>query len=120
MDITSDGVDYAFEVVGSTSLIELAFSTIKRGGKTVIVGVPATNSKITIDASTLLFDRSIMGSLHGNANPRVDFLWMLDLYNTGKLKIDELITGYRPLNELNEAFDDLISGKSIRTILTFE
>ena len=61
-----------------------------------------------------------MGSLHGNANPRVDFLWMLDLYNTGKLKIDELITGYRPLNELNEAFDDLISGKSIRTILTFE
>ena len=120
MDITSDGVDYAFEVVGSTSLIELAFSTIKRGGKTVIVGVPATNSKITIDASTLLFDRTIMGSLHGNANPRVDFLWMLDLYNTGKLKIDELITGYRPLNELNEAFDDLISGKSIRTILTFE
>ena len=45
---------------------------------------------------------------------------ILDLYHSGKLKLDELITGYRPLNELNQAFDDLINGDAIRTIITFD
>jgi S-(hydroxymethyl)glutathione dehydrogenase/alcohol dehydrogenase len=120
MDITSGGVDYAFEVVGSAKLIELAFSAIKRGGSTIIVGVPSAKSKISIDAMDLLVDKAIIGSFHGNANPKFDFLWILDLYHSGKLKLDQLITGYRPLNEINQAFDDLLNGKAIRTILTFD
>ena len=61
-----------------------------------------------------------MGSLHGSARPRTDFVWILDLYRQGKIKLDELVSRYRPLDEINEAFDDLKQGKVARTVLVFE
>jgi S-(hydroxymethyl)glutathione dehydrogenase/alcohol dehydrogenase len=48
------------------------------------------------------------------------FLWILDLYRQGKIKLDELISRYRPLDEINEAFDDLKQGRVARTVLVFE
>ena len=57
---------------------------------------------------------------HGAARPRIDFPWLLDLYMDGRLKLDELITRYRPLDEVNEAFDDMNKGITARTVLTFE
>ena len=47
-------------------------------------------------------------------------IWILDLYRQGKIKLDELISRYRPLDEINEAFDDLKQGKVARTVLVFE
>ena len=61
-----------------------------------------------------------MGSLHGSGHPRRDFLWILDLYRQGKIKLDELISRYRPLDEINEAFDDMKHGKVARTELVFD
>ena len=61
-----------------------------------------------------------MGAFHGSGRARVDFLWLLDLYDQGKLKLDELISRYRPLDELNEAFDDMTAGTVARTVLVFE
>ena len=52
--------------------------------------------------------------------PRIDFPWLIDLYMDGRLKLDELITKYRPLDEINEAFEDMNQGVTARTILTFE
>ena len=118
-DITSGGVNFAFDVVGDTEVIKTAFNSTCPGGTTVIVGIPPTNLDISIKGWDILLDRSIMGAFHGGARARHDFLWILDLYNTGRIKLDELITGYRPLDEINEAFDDLINGKSIRTVLMF-
>ena len=64
--------------------------------------------------------RRLLGAYHGAARPRVDFPWLLDLYMDGRLKYDELITLYRPLEEVNEAFDDMNKGITARTVLTFE
>ena len=61
----------------------------------------------------------VMGSFHGAARARVDFLWILDLYRQGKIKLDELISQYRPLDEINEAFEDMVQGKVARTVLVF-
>lgn len=50
----------------------------------------------------------------------VDFLWILDLYRQGKIKLDELISRFRPLDEINEAFEDMVQGKVARTVLVFD
>ena len=118
-DITSGGVNFAFDVVGDAEIIKTAFNSTCPGGTTVIVGIPPTDLDISIKGWDILQDRAIIGAFHGGARARHDFLWILDLYNTGRIKLDELITGYRPLDEINEAFDDLINGKSIRTVLMF-
>ena len=62
---------------------------------------------------------NIVGAFHGSARPKVDFPWILDLYMDGRLKLDELITKYRPIDEINEAFDDMNQGKTARTIISF-
>ena len=84
-----------------------------------MVGVPPPEAKITIDAWDLLLNRSLIGAFHGAAMPRVDFSMLLDLYVDGRLKLDELVTSYRPLDEINEAFDDMNNGVTARTVLTF-
>jgi len=118
-DITPGGVNFAFDVVGDAEIIKTAFNSTCPGGTTVIVGIPPTNLDISIKGWDILLDRAIIGAFHGGARARHDFLWILDLYNNGRIKLDELITGYRPLDEINEAFDDLINGKSIRTVIVF-
>ena len=119
-EITGGGADYAFEVVGFPALVRQALDSVRTTGTAVMVGVQPTGGEISVDGSHLLYDRTLMGAFHGAARARVDFLWILDLYNQGKIKLDELISRYRPLDELNEAFDDMNQGKVARTVLVFE
>lgn len=119
-EITGGGADYAFEVVGFPALVKQAFESTRTTGTTIVVGVQPAGADIAVDGSDLLRDRAVMGSFHGAAQARVDFLWILDLYRQGKIKLDELISRYRPLDEINEAFDDMIQGKVARTVLVFD
>lgn len=119
-EITGGGADYAFEVVGFTDVVRQAFESVRPGGTAVMVGVPATGADITIPSRPLFMDRTLTGSFYGSGRPRVDFPWLLDLYAEGRLKMDELVSKYRPLDEVNEAFEDMTKGVTARTILTFE
>ena len=116
-EITGGGADYAFEVIGSPPVIRQAFESLRPGGTAIAVGVPAKDAEITVPAGMLFMDRGLLGSFYGSARPRVDFHWLIDLYLDGRLKLDELITRYRPLEEINEAFDDMNSGGVARTVL---
>ena len=118
-EITGGGADYAFEVVGFPTLVRQAFESVRPGGTAVVVGVQPPQAEVAVDAWELLQDRALMGAYHGSARVRVDFLWLLDLYKDGRLKLDELITRYRPLDEINEAFEDMNNGLTARTVLTF-
>ena len=120
LEITDGGADYAFEVIGVSQVVRQAFEAIRPGGTAVMVGVPVHDSDITIPAQPLFRDRTLMGTFYGAGRPRVDFPWLLDLYMDGRLKLDELITKFRPLDEVNEAFEDMNSGVTARTILTFD
>ena len=84
------------------------------------MGVQPSGADVAVDGMELLRDRALIGSWHGAAQARVDFLWIRDLYKQGKIKLDELISKYRPLNELNEAFADMLKGTVARTVLVFE
>jgi S-(hydroxymethyl)glutathione dehydrogenase/alcohol dehydrogenase len=84
-----------------------------------MVGVQPPGAEISVSAGNLIMDRSLIGAFHGAGRPRVDFQWLVALYMDGRLKLDELITRYRPLDEINEAFDDMNRGMTAWTVLTF-
>ncbi len=119
-EITGGGADYAFEVVGYPTLVRQALDSVRTTGTAVVVGVQPSGQEISIEGWHLLQDRALLGAFHGSARARVDFLWLLDLYNQGRLKLDELISRSRPLDELNEAFDDMNAGIVARTVLIFD
>ncbi|MCI0438332.1 MAG: Zn-dependent alcohol dehydrogenase, partial [Chloroflexi bacterium] len=120
LEITNGGADYAFEVIGFPQTVRQAFESVRSGGTAVMVGVPLHGADISIPARPLFMDRTLMGTFYGAGRPRVDFPWLLELYAQGRLKLDELITKYRPLEEINEAFEDMVKGVTTRTILTFD
>jgi S-(hydroxymethyl)glutathione dehydrogenase/alcohol dehydrogenase len=120
LEITDGGADYAFEVIGVPQVVRQAFESVREGGTAVMVGVPPAGADISVPGASLFRDRSLLGTFYGAGRPRVDFPWLLDLYADGRLKLDELITRYRLLDEINEAFEDMTSGVAARTILTFE
>jgi len=117
--ITGGGADYSFEVVGLTPTFNLAFAAIRPGGMCVMVGVPATGAEVSVPGMSLFYDRTVMGTFYGSARPREDFPWIIDMYMDGRLKLDELLTATRPLDELNEAFEDMVAGRQARTVLSF-
>ena len=119
-EITGGGADYAFEVVGLPNLVRQALDSVRTTGTAVVVGVQPSDQEISVDGWHLLLDRALIGAFHGSARARVDFLWLLDLYSQGRLKLDELVSRTRPLDEINEAFDDMNAGTVARTVLTFD
>ena len=119
IEITRGGADYAFEVVGFPAVAKQAFNSTRPLGTTVLVGVFPTGAEMAVDGWELLRGRTILGNWHGDGRPRVDFLWLLEMHKQGLLKLDEMITRYRPLDEVNEAFADMTAGEAARTVLTF-
>jgi S-(hydroxymethyl)glutathione dehydrogenase/alcohol dehydrogenase len=120
IELTDGGADYAFEVVGFPEIVRQAFESLRPGGPAVMLGVPPTGVDIAVPGRPLFLDRTLMGTFYGAGRPRLDFPWLLELYLDGRLKLDELITRYRPLNEINEAFEDMATGVAARTVITFE
>ena len=114
------GVDYAFEAIGNPDTFSQAYRSIHWGGTCVCVGVPAADAKLTFDSRLIMQEKTIKGSLYGSSNPRVDFLNLVELYKSGKLKLDPMITGRFPLDRINSAFEDLRKGIGVRSIVVFD
>jgi len=113
--MTGGGADVAFEVIGNPATIQAAFSCIRKGGRTVVVGY--TNKNVELPASKIMFfEQEVIGSL--GCRP-VDYPKIIEMARTGKIKIKELVTGRYPLDKINDAFDLLRSHdpKVIRSIV---
>jgi len=116
--IAPDGVDYSFEATGNARNMELAYSLIKPGGTTVIVGAEGPTASISIPPLDLVgSQKTIKGSWYGSTNPRYDAARYINLYVAGKLMLDELISAKYEPNQINQVFSDMESGKIIRGIL---
>lgn len=114
------GVDYAFEVIGAAAVVSEAYNSLKRGGKVVVVGVPAMGTDLTIPGFSLtLEEKGVIGSLYGSANLHRDMVKLVDLYMAKKLKIDELISRTIKLEDVNAAFDAMEKGEVARSVITF-
>ena len=120
IDLTNGGVDYAFEAIGNTKTILQAYEATGLGGLTVVVGMAPENDEVHINALSLpRTERAIMGSWYGSARPWVDFPRLVDLYMSGKLKIDQMVSRTYGLDEINEAYEALDHGEVARSIIVF-
>ena len=111
------GADYAFEVIGSGATYMNAWNSIGMGGLAVMVGGPPAGTPFHIDATEIYFGKALTGSMYGNSSPARDFPWIFDLYRSGELLLDELITQHRPLDDVTAALDELDTGGVVRTVL---
>ncbi len=114
------GVDYAFEVIGLPVTMRQAYDCLAKRGVAVVVGITPTTAEVTVPALSLVYEERVLtGSLYGSAAPKTDIPRMIDLYRAGSLKLDELLTRSYPIEDINQAYDALQSGETLRSVVTF-
>jgi S-(hydroxymethyl)glutathione dehydrogenase/alcohol dehydrogenase len=118
--LTDGGADYSFECVGNVDLMRQALECCHRGwGVSVIIGVAGAGQEIKTRPFQLVTGRVWKGTAFGGARGRTDVPKIVDWYMDGRIRIDPLITHLLPLERINEAFDLMHSGESIRTVVTY-
>ena len=119
-DLTNGkGVDYSFESAGLKETMEQAYQAACNTGLINLVGNPAQNEKISIDAVQTHYGKQLIGGHGGHTRPDVDFARYIDLYLAKKLKFDELITHRYTLTKINDALETLEDGKVCRAVVNF-
>jgi alcohol dehydrogenase len=112
------GIAVAIESVGRGAVLAEAYRLTSRGGRTVTVGLPNPADPLTIPAISLVADaKTLIGSYMGSAIPARDVPRYIALWRSGRLPVERLLSGVRPLAEINTALDDLAAGTAIRQIL---
>jgi S-(hydroxymethyl)glutathione dehydrogenase/alcohol dehydrogenase len=120
IDLSNGGVDYSFECIGNVNVMRDALECCHKGwGESVIIGVAGAGQEISTRPFQLVTGRVWRGTAFGGAKGRTDVPKIVDWYMDGKINIDDLITHTMPLEEINEGFDLMHEGKSIRSVVTF-
>ena len=120
VELTKGGADYSFECIGNVDLMRQALECCHRGwGVSVIIGVAGAGQEIRTRPFQLVTGRVWKGTAFGGARGRTDVPKIVDWYMDGKINIDDLITHVLPLDRINEGFDLMHAGKSIRAVVTY-
>ena len=113
------GVDYAFECVGHPALLQQAFDILDWGGTAVAVGVPAPTATAALRVTAFTqVERTVTGSRAGSHRPHYDIPLIVDAYQRGVIKLDELVSATYPLDDWETCVHDLHDGKLLRGVLT--
>ncbi len=120
IDATDGGADYSFDCTGITQVMRQALECCHRGwGQSIIIGVAEAGQEIATRPFQLVTGRVWKGTAFGGARGRTDVPRIVDWYMNGKIRIDELITHQMPLERINDAFDLMHEGKSIRSVVVY-
>ena len=120
VDLTGGGADYTFDCTGNTTVMRQALEACHRGwGQSIIIGVAPAGAEIATRPFQLVTGRVWKGSAFGGARGRTDVPRIVDWYMEGRINIDDLITHKLPLERINEGFDLMHEGKSIRSVVEF-
>src|SRR5690554_2121163 len=120
VDMTDGGVDYSFECIGNVNVMRSALECCHKGwGESIIIGVAGAGQEISTRPFQLVTGRVWKGSAFGGVKGRSELPGYVQRYMDGELKIDEFVTHDMPFEKINEAFDLLHAGKSIRTVLHY-
>jgi S-(hydroxymethyl)glutathione dehydrogenase/alcohol dehydrogenase len=120
VEITDGGADYTFDATGNTEVMRTALEACHRGwGTSIIIGVAEAGKEIATRPFQLVTGRNWRGTAFGGAKGRTDVPKIVDMYMTGKIAIDPMITHVMGLDEINSAFDLMHEGKSIRSVVVF-
>jgi S-(hydroxymethyl)glutathione dehydrogenase/alcohol dehydrogenase len=120
VSLTKGGADYTFECIGNTRVMRQALECAHKGwGTSVIIGVAPAGAEISTRPFQLVTGRNWRGSAFGGARGRTDVPKIVDWYMEGKIDIDSLITHTMPLEKINDAFDLMHRGESIRSVVVY-
>lgn len=121
IELTEGGADYTFECIGNVQVMRQALESCHKGwGISTIIGVAGAGQEISTRPFQLVTGRVWHGSAFGGARGRTDVPKIVDWYMDGKIKIDDLITHRLPLQEINQAFELMHQGESIRSVILFD
>jgi alcohol dehydrogenase len=119
-ELTSGGVEYAFELAGSVRALDLAYKITRRGGTTVTAGLPPPTATLALSPVNLVAEeRTLKGSYIGTCVPSRDIPRYIELFRQGRLPVDRLMTGKLELEDINRGFDLLHEGKAVRQVVVF-
>ena len=119
--LTNGGVDCAIEMAGSEKALELAYQVTRRGGTTVTGGLAHPDRKVSIQQVSLVAEeRTLKGSYVGSCVPVRDVARYVSLFRQGRLPVDKLLSDTLTLDEINEGFERLANGKTIRQVILFD
>ena len=120
VDLTDGGVDYSFECIGNVEVMRQALECCHKGwGESIIIGVAGSGQEIATRPFQLVTGRVWRGTAFGGAKGRSEVPKIVDWYMDGKINIDDLITHTMPLDAINDAFDLMHEGKSIRSVVVY-
>ncbi len=120
-ELTGGGADFVFECIGLVPTVQQAVAMTGRGGTTVLVGVvPVTQTVQLSPADLTLQEKKITGSYMGSNRFRFDMPKYVDFYLSGRLHLDEMISGRIKLEEVNDAFDLMRKGEAVRQVIVFD
>jgi S-(hydroxymethyl)glutathione dehydrogenase/alcohol dehydrogenase len=119
MALTGGGVEYAFEAIGLKITGEQSFAMLRKGGTATIIGMIPEGHKIELPGSEFLDEKKIQGSNMGSNRFRIDMPHYVDLYLSGRLKLDELVSRRITLDEINEGFEAMRRGEVARSVIAF-
>ena len=114
------GVDVSFEVIGLQTTIQQALRSARRGGQTILVGIPDRDAILPMRAMAAVYGaRTIRGCWYGSSLPQQDVPRILDLHDRGELELRALISGELALDDVNQGLDALASGTATRSVIRF-
>lgn len=120
VELTGGGADYTFECIGNVDVMRVALESCHKGwGESIIIGVAGAGKEIATRPFQLVTGRSWRGTAFGGARGRTDVPSIVDMYMDGRIQIDPLITHKMPLEKINDAFDLMHKGTSIRSVVEF-
>jgi S-(hydroxymethyl)glutathione dehydrogenase/alcohol dehydrogenase len=121
VELTGGGVDYAFEAIGLPATVRQAVRMTRKGGTVVMVGVVPMGTSVELPgADIVLREKTILGCMMGSNRFRTDIPRYVDLYRSGQLALDEMITARFSLDQVNDAFDALRGGTAARSVVVFD
>ena len=117
-DASGGGVDYAIEATGRPEAMTAAFLSTRARGAAVLIGIPRADATVTLPALSIpRMERRVLGSIYGSSRPERDFGTTLELYRSGRLPLDRLVSHHLPLDEVERGFELMRSGDALRVVL---
>jgi len=121
LEMTGGGVEQAFEAIGLNATVQQALAMTRKGGTAFMVGVLGIGENIEVPGlDVVINEKRIQGSMMGSNAFRVDMPRYVDFYLNGQLKLDEMISARRPLEEVNTCFDEMRKGTAARSVIVFD
>ena len=112
------GLDFAFDAVGNVEIARVAFLSIAKGGEVILVGIAHMKDKLALSQiAAVTQEKGVRGTTNGSADAWQTVPHLIDLYNDKQLLLDELVTRTYTLDEVNQAMDDLRSGRNARGVI---